>query len=152
MWTWPPFMHHYGLKGFIWTRLDFIPWPLRNHMPPLPIRQPLYLGESAQGFLLKQSFFSLHIHEYRRETIDMNLKVECRHEFQGSELINILMQEPWILQEGRIFNLSEFDKFYMVFRALIAMKRMVLLVSSSEVYIFQSFPECMWNHDFSKNR
>lgn len=52
-------------------------------------------------------------------------------------LINILMQEPWILQEGKILTLSEIDKFYMVFTPLIAMNTMILFICSSKVYIFQ---------------
>lgn len=47
--------------------------------------------------------------------------------------------EGKILQEGRIFTLLEFDKFYIVSTPLDTMNIMVLSVSQSELYIFWPF-------------
>ena len=44
-----------------------------------------------------------------------------------------------ILQEGKIFTLSEFDKFYMVLAILDATNAMELSISPSEFYIFDHF-------------
>lgn len=44
-----------------------------------------------------------------------------------------------ILQEGRIFTLLEFGKFYMVSTLLNAMKTMVMFVSPLEFFIFGPF-------------
>ena len=44
-----------------------------------------------------------------------------------------------ILQEGRNFTLSEFDKFYIVSALLDATNAMALSVSPSEFFIFSPF-------------
>ena len=56
------------------------------------------------------------------------------------------------MQEGKIFNFSEIDKFYMDFTPLIAVYTMELSIFQYEFYIFQWIPECTRNHDFSENR
>ena len=83
----PYFKPIYGDKSYIWKRQDLIPQPLLNHMPPLPMRQPLYLGESAQGFPISTVIFRSAHSSRRRETVGTDFEAK-------GKLINILMQEP----------------------------------------------------------